>query len=71
MGSEVKPKCETCRFWYAGRHPRDKNKGQCRRHAPRNICGTGTGWSDWEWPATGPLAWCGEWNTRHGEEGED
>lgn len=32
---------------------------RCRRYAPRNISGTGTGYAIWEWPATDGKG-CGE-----------
>ena len=40
---------------------RDEEKGQCRRYAPKPLAGgTGTGWSDWEWPTVNDYSWCGE-----------
>lgn len=67
--------CATCRFFetaeedtpFATGNPNDTERirnagGSCHRHAPAPLAGgSGTGWSDWEWPAVRPGDLCGEW----------
>jgi len=54
-------KCRDCSY----SHPKDPNQMrdkplECRRYAPRMICGTGAGWSNWEWPEVAFEEGCGE-----------
>ena len=56
-------RCETCLNWEE--IPVDANddvSGLCKRYAPRMTHGSGAGYSNWEWPATAPNEWCGEWS---------
>lgn len=63
--------CKKCRFYVSHPNPdssvqpRRDGVGHCHRHAPRPLDGgSGTGWSDWEWPAVIESEFCGEWVRR-------
>lgn len=73
--------CKSCRFFHtlmiqeSGFDDTVAAAGfECRRYAPRMICGAGTGYAQgvW-WPRASPDDWCGEFEDgkelRHGEDG--
>ena len=59
--------CDDCMFMErpmntSQSQPRDGKEGWCKRYAPRPLIGgTGTGWSDFEWPSVNTDDGCGEW----------
>lgn len=59
--------CEGCvyfeRFGPTDSPPKGQRPGDgtCRRYAPRPLIGgSGTGWSDWDWPVVSITDRCGE-----------
>jgi len=60
--------CKNCAFYEHYAHanqgdktPREDKHGWCHRYAPRPLeGGTGTGWSDYEWPSVEDTDGCGE-----------
>ena len=54
--------CESCKWWVKKHEP--CGDGECRRYAPRIICGAGTGFARWEWPTTRNSSGCGEWEEK-------
>lgn len=57
--------CGNCRFSNViDKDHSQKEDGfslECRRYAPRVICGSGTGFKEWEFPAVKASTWCGEY----------
>jgi hypothetical protein len=67
MTKQAKIECSTCKhFRYPdedikGGDRIDTSVGFCHRYAPAPLSGgSGTGWTDWEWPAISPADFCGE-----------
>ena len=63
--------CGRCRFYVGAtdpdpnRAPRRGGDGHCHRYAPPPLVGgSGTGWSDWEWPSVRKTDMCGEFVKR-------
>lgn len=52
--------CDNCAHW-RGIRDRVRETGECRRYAPRQISGVGTGCSTKKWPETECDDYCGEW----------
>ena len=52
--------CVKCRFYKAVLHTEYEPAGECRRHAPTMLSGSGTGWSDKLFPGVNEGDWCGE-----------
>ena len=56
--------CNKCIFFNPSplKEPKDLGPprvGTCRYNAPSQISGTGTGWTNWEWPKVDGLG-CGD-----------
>jgi len=49
--------CGNCFFGRQSSHP---DYVSCCFSAPQMICGSGTGWQEWDWAAVKPEKWCGE-----------
>ena len=53
--------CQTCEYFFVGGSDTIPIL-ECRRYAPRMVCGTGTGFKDWKWPNVNHDEFCGEWS---------
>jgi hypothetical protein len=50
--------CKNCKFFLMD--DGEPLGGECRKHAPQMLSGSGTGWSDKLFPFVKPDWWCGE-----------
>ena len=73
MSDKLKQKtCIECFFFRAipktdilGEHVgEDEDFGECHRYAPRQLCGSGTGFSNDKWPHLQKDDWCGEFQIK-------
>ena len=65
-------KCENCKYFHY-EELKDEGFGdskilECRRYAPREICGTGTGYSNQKFPNIKKDDWCGEFEKKGEKE---
>ena len=52
-------RCQYCK-WFFVDADEEEAVLECRRYAPRMICGAGTGFANWEWPKVNHDSYCGE-----------
>jgi len=64
-----KPKCLDC-IYSAHSVVRGYESLTCHRYAPHPLAGgSGTGWSDFDWPVVGINEFCGEFKSREVGDG--
>lgn len=58
-------RCANCRYSNLTVDENDnKSKLECRRYAPRILCGSGEGWSSQQYPFVRLEDWCGEYKNK-------
>jgi hypothetical protein len=58
-------KCEECKYFNV--ITEESTILECRRYAPKMLCGSGEGWSGQKWPHVYHDDWCGEFQPINSE----